>query len=1636
MNLGSPQRASPGNIGTERMEGEQGIQGGRELASVSAAPAVRNPATEWLPPIAYLPRGTALAEPPASGWAHWESAKGTPHRPRHSAGSFTAGTGDAQATLDDLGAALEAERVYASVDALAATLQAHLATLAGAAEYRPWVRSDPTFQPRLSGHIATAQGLRRVTVLLDTGASHCFICARLTEALGLPLSGLAGPLSVATAAAGGAQGLGAPVLLHLCLGDTCRESMSISPMEMDVGADVILGWDWISSHDLCHLFEEGRVDLRAGRTMVQLDLLPAATRSVPTTLSTVIGRGEFRRLLRQVVRDDGAQVAVTQPPTAPAVVIAAARSTGWSRPLQADHAELAALEAAQRQAARERRRIQGQNPALTPGPACRFADGREMLRDGTELHLASFRPAETELHLTGTDDPAFTNLKVEYADVLGGAPRGMPPDRGMELVLETGSAPMPRSRPVKRLSEGELAELRTQLSDLLDRGWIQHSTAGHAAAVVFARKPDGTWRICYDYRGLNAITRPAVEPLPHIDALLDGTRGSCFFTKLDLASSYHQLRVRAEDRWKTSFRSQLGQFEWNVVPFGLQGSSSLLMRVMNQALTVGLDYPGGTAGAGPLLGARDRSAVPPIHGGVPGASGPLGRSALVYMDDCLVHSPTMAQHLLDVAEVLEIFRRRKLYAKSSKCEFGRQELGFLGHRLSRAGVSVDMRKVQSIVEWATPTSCTEVRRFTGLANYYRRFVEGYAEVAAPLTALGSPTARFRWTREEQASFDALKQALSSAPVLRTFDPGRRAVLTTDASGVAVAAILTQPDDDGHQHPVAFESRKLTAAERNYPAHVLELLAVVNALRVFRHYLLGSGAPRPAGCGSDFDLRTDNQAVTWLKTNRHLNKMYVRWLDEIEDFRFDVTHLPGTRNPADPLSRRSFRDGNGPAAATGDMDPESQQELFSRLGRDAPSSQPSLLAAIRTGWGATRRTATGVFAHAQGGGGNPPTPIRGGAISPPGTSMFVALTGTELLLGTGTTTAPAPPTPSVDHFLSPVFVQALARELAVDTVFGPIMLGAAATLGALVDRCGDPILDKARQRKGGAFLVRCGLLYRRGQGETDRLCIPAGGGLREQVLHECHDSPLGGHFGRAKTGSLVRRLAFWVGQDLDVAEYVRSCQTCQRMKADHGGPRGLLHPLPLPSRRGGMIGVDWIAGLPTTEGGFDMIQNHVDLLSGRVYAVPTRATATAADAAEIIRDMCLRSGAGFPDALVVDHDPKFTSALFRAFVKGMGSSLIVGSAYHKNTNAKVERANGVIGDTLRAFANGRKDDWDRQLPFAEFAINNASSTLGGGLTPFFIDRGAHPRLPLSPPRSAQYADESPAHYAGRMHEVETTVRALLMEAQAACKAKLDAGRVDTVFMVGDQVMLRTKELLDAADIGKLRPRWDGPFTVLACPSPNAYTLALPSKMRCSATVNVDRLKPYFPRADAPPPPGPVSDVGQAGEHEVELLLNRRTIRGVTRYLVRWRGHASPEDQWLRKEELTHCPERVAEYNAAASRRRSALRAERAAAAAPRPRLPEGPATPVGPHAPVGFRLARPDEVLAGAALVGARVLYWWPTEGWVPGAVTRRSRSPGFSHVVGYGRNSALGAAMVTSLLDVASHGPHGRWILLRPSAHG
>ena len=380
--------------------------------------------------------------------------------------------------------------------------------------------------------------------------------------------------------------------------------------------------------------------------------------------------------------------------------------------------------------------------------------------------------------------------------------------------------------------------------------------------------------------------------------------------------AYMQFCIQEEDQYKTSFRVLDGQYE---LAFGLHGMSSVLMRFMHSFLSrdaLSFDSTG-----------RARPAVGP-----PGSGAPmLGRFVQVYTDDILIFSKTRKEHLVHVRMVLQTLRHHKLYAKASKCQFGRSSVTFLatflGHVISERGVAVDPRKVAAVAEWATPTSCTDVRCFVGLANYYRKFVLRFSALAAPLTALCSPRAQFTWGPAEQQSFDALKAALTSAPVLRVWDPARPTRLLTDASELAVSAILEQPDDAGAFHPVAFESRKLTQPERSYPPHLLELLAVVHALKALRPYLLDK----------PFELHTDNASLQWLQQQRHVSHHQARWLNLLAEYQYRVVHIPGRTNPADFLTRKRFPDGQGPAPHTGYDEPDSALELFTVSGAPAASA---------------------------------------------------------------------------------------------------------------------------------------------------------------------------------------------------------------------------------------------------------------------------------------------------------------------------------------------------------------------------------------------------------------------------------------------------------------------------------------------------------------------------------------------------------------------------------------------------------------------------------------------------------------------------------------------------------------------------
>jgi transposase InsO family protein len=411
-----------------------------------------------------------------------------------------------------------------------------------------------------------------------------------------------------------------------------------------------------------------------------------------------------------------------------------------------------------------------------------------------------------------------------------------------------------------RLSFPERQEFQKQLELLLDNGLIRPSSSPYGAPALFVKKKDGSLHMCVDYRALNNITVKNKYPLPRIDDLLDRLAGCKYFTKLDLRSGYWQVRIKDEDIPKTAFQTRYGHYEFLVMPFGLCNAPATFQYLMN-------------------------SIFKPI----------LDRFVIVYLDDILIFSKTRQEHLADLEAVLKILQEHHLYANLSKCEFARQEVQYLGHIVNAHGILPDPAKIKAIRDWPIPAYTCELLSFLGLANFYRRFVKSYSHRSAALTDLTSKNRPFEWTEAQQRAFQDIKNALTTAPTLALPNDKGTFIVKTDASDKALGAVLKQVDPESHEtHPIAFESEKLHDAELNYATHEKELLAIVHALKTWRHYL----------DGQHFLIHTDHHSLRYLDTQPSLSKRQARWMETLAEFDYTIKYKPGkTNSVADVLSRR-------------------------------------------------------------------------------------------------------------------------------------------------------------------------------------------------------------------------------------------------------------------------------------------------------------------------------------------------------------------------------------------------------------------------------------------------------------------------------------------------------------------------------------------------------------------------------------------------------------------------------------------------------------------------------------------------------------------------------------------------------------
>ncbi|XP_050113983.1 uncharacterized protein LOC126592327 [Malus sylvestris] len=474
---------------------------------------------------------------------------------------------------------------------------------------------------------------------------------------------------------------------------------------------------------------------------------------------------------------------------------------------------------------------------------------RKLLSKGCQGYLA---------HVV-LNDVASTSIEEvgvvrHYPDVFPDDLPGLPPDREVEFSIDLLPGTDHISLTPYRMAPAELRELKIQLQELLDKGFIQPSSSPWGAPVLFVRKKDGTFRLCIDYRQLNRVTIKNRYPLPRIDDLFDQLKGACVFSKIDLRSGYYQLKIKEDDVPKTAFRTRYGHYEFSVMPFGLTNAPAAFMRLMNEVFQKYLD-----------------------------------KFVIVFIDDILVYSKSQADHIRHLNLVLRKLREHQLYAKFSKCQFWLTEVAFLGHVVSAQGIQVDPQKIAAVENWEQPRTVTEVRSFLGLAGYYRRFVQDFSMIALPLTKLTRKDVKFEWDENCERSFQQLKYCLTHAPVLVLPDDSGNFEIYSDASLNGLGCVLMQ-----HNKVIAYASRQLKNHERNYPTHDLELAAIVFALKIWRHYLYGEKCK----------IFTDHKSLQYLFTQHDLNLRQRRWMELLSDYDCSIEYHPGRANVvADALSRK-------------------------------------------------------------------------------------------------------------------------------------------------------------------------------------------------------------------------------------------------------------------------------------------------------------------------------------------------------------------------------------------------------------------------------------------------------------------------------------------------------------------------------------------------------------------------------------------------------------------------------------------------------------------------------------------------------------------------------------------------------------
>lgn len=996
-----------------------------------------------------------------------------------------------------------------------------------------------------------------------------------------------------------------------------------------------------------------------------------------------------------------------------------------------------------------------------------------------------------------------------------------------KIDLIPGTKPI-NSKPY-RLPMSQRQEINKQVGKMLDEGIISPTNSAWNSPLILVPKKSNTdekkYRLVIDYRKLNDVSVGDKFPMTDINDILDNLGKASYFSTLDLASGYHQVLVDPKDRHLTAFstgcsdahnNNALGnQYEFNRLPFGLKNAPATFNRLMRAVMT-----------------------------------GLQGICCMIFLDDVIIFGYDLEDHMSRIRTVFDRFMNNNLKMQPEKCTFLRKEVGYLGHLITSEGIKPDPKKTIAIKNFPTPKTQKQIKSFLGLVGFYRRFIFNFADKAKPLTNLLKKDANFIWDQTCAQAFETLKQAIMSEPILQHPNFKEKFILTTDASGVAISGVLSQ-GEIGKDLPIAFASRTLNDAEKRYSTTEREMLAIYWSIKQFRTYLFAT----------QFVVITDHKPLQWVFKVKDIYSRLFRMRLYLSEYDFVVIYKPGRENHvADALSRYVPEDDHSTEHVNPDLSILNKPILHTNLHIDEANCD-----VVTRGMKNKQKEEQNII--------EPVSPY----------SNFIPSSDARLANKTfqncisyindcnafNCTLAELNISQKKenDHkflLLSSAAFSNISKSLTLikKHVHFSMQSNIYTFYLKILDEVNyeiffDALLEMMNYMKENDIRsIHCiktnkyfdNLNYIKAKQILRYIFHDTNIKIKiyiNEIIHltnesdilnlikETHNSVIGGHTGMKRTMSKLKEMYYWKSMKKDIANYIASCDLCQRNKIN----RRTRMPMVITTtarKTGERWALDIVGPLPRTIDDYEYILTCQDDLSRYIVAVPLKNQETETIARAFTDHIILKFGC--PLSILTDNGANFIAQLMKRVCKLLHIKAIQTTPYHPESNGALERSHRALKEYLRSYVNKNLNDWNNYIQFAVFSYNTTphSSTK---FTPHELIFGQKAEIPsalVKKPDTIYNYDDFVSEFKYKMQSSHELARENLLNSKQISKRQFDKSTNPISFQVGDLV------LIENHTNKKLGSRFDGPYLVTEIISDTNTRLKIKNKEK---VVHNNRLKLY-------------------------------------------------------------------------------------------------------------------------------------------------------------------------------------------------